>query len=112
MHRTWQRLSFSLPGRTGKSKEDVAKEILRYFVRHPDAADSLLGIARWRLFQEEVHRSVGITEEALQWLVEEGYLRKIPAAGVEDIFRINPAKTRQAKSFLDERPNGENPANK
>jgi hypothetical protein len=93
-------LGLPLKRGTKKSKEEVAKEILSYFVRHPDAADTFLGIARWRLLHEDVHRSVGLTEEALTWLVEQGYLRRIPMPGIEGIFQINPEKVREARDFI------------
>jgi hypothetical protein len=36
----------------------VAKEILSYFLRNPNASDNLLGIARWRLMNESVRHNV------------------------------------------------------
>ena len=105
-------MSLSSPSGTRKSKEDVAKEILHYFVQHPDAADNFLGIARWRLLQEEVHRNVEITEEALKWLVEQGYLQRVPVKGLEDIFQINPGKVREAKVFINEQQDDVDPTTK
>ena len=88
-----------------KSSEAVAKEILSYFLRNPQAADSLTGIARWRLLEEAVQRSVTKTEAALQWLLEQGYLRQVQIHGGEGVFSLNPEKRREAESFLDQRAN-------
>src|SRR3974390_3096486 len=59
----------------------VAREILGYFLLNPEAADSLTEIARWRLMQETVRRTVESTQEALNWLTTEGYLREESRAG-------------------------------
>ena len=84
-----------------KSSEAVAREILDYFLRHPEAADSLTGVARWRLLEQAVERSVATTETALQWLLEQGYLRQRQIAGGERIFQLNPEKRRDAELFLE-----------
>jgi len=99
-----------LPNGTGKSKEEVAREILNYFLQHPETADNFLGIARWRLLQEEVHRSVGITAEALRWLIAEGYLHRVPVEGLEEIFKLNPEKIRDAQDFIGRRQDGKDAA--
>jgi hypothetical protein len=78
----------------------VAREILSYFLRNPNAADSLTEIARWRLMQEMVRRSVETTEAALNWLVSEGYVREETRRGTERIFQFNPARREDAESFL------------
>jgi hypothetical protein len=85
-----------------KSNETVAREILDYFLRNPETADSLTGIARWRLLEEAVQRSVAKTEGALRWLLEQGYLRQVRMRGSEGIFRLNPEKLRDARLFLEQ----------
>jgi hypothetical protein len=80
----------------------AAKEILSYFLRHPEAADTLTEIARWRLMQATVRRSVETTEGALGWLISEGYLREETRAGTERIFQLNTTRRKDAESFLRE----------
>jgi hypothetical protein len=65
-------------------------EILSYFTRNPEAADSLEGIVRWRLLDEVIYRSYQETEAALGWLVERGYLIETSMPGIKPIFRLNP----------------------
>lgn len=89
-----------LPTRTGKSQQEVAGEILSYFLRNPEAADNLVGIARWRLLEEAVHRTVAATESALRWLIAQGYLQEVPVQGTETIFQLNPEKREEAELFL------------
>jgi hypothetical protein len=83
----------------------VAKDILRYFLRNPEAVDSMTEIARWRLMQEAVRRSVEDTQAALNWLIEEGYMREETRAGTERLFLLNPERRADAESFVeDKRP--------
>ncbi len=81
--------------------EQVAKQILSYYLRNPSAADSLEGIAQWRLLEEAIHRNVVETEGALQWLVNEQYLIETAQAHSGKLYRLNPEKLREANSLLD-----------
>lgn len=78
----------------------MIKEILSYFLRNPDAADSLTEIARWRLMQETVRYTVESTQDALNWLIAEGYVREETRVGAERIFQLNPTRREDAESFL------------
>lgn len=76
------------------------REVLEYFTRNPEAADSLEGIARWRLREETIHRGVDEINEALQWLVAEGFLVEESPQGRSPIFRFNRTKLDEARQFL------------
>ena len=81
--------------------QNVVRQILSYFVHSLRTADTLEGIARWRLLQERVRYSVRQTEAALRWLVEKGFLEDVfPAASRSSIFRLNPNRLGDAKRFL------------
>jgi len=82
----------------------AAKEILTYFLRNPEAADTLTEIARWRLMHETVRRSVEATENALNWLISEGYVREETRVGTQRIFQLNPERRADAESFLEDEP--------
>lgn len=84
----------------GRPPPEIAEDILRYFLRNPRAADDLEGIARWRLAEVTIDRSVEETNHCLQWLVERGFLLKVSLAGSGEIFRLNPEERASAKSFL------------
>ena len=79
---------------------EMAKEILRYFLRNPRAADSLEGVARWRLLEDAVRRRVESTERALRWLVHHGFLREMSTTGTGAIFSLNPERQAEAERFL------------
>jgi hypothetical protein len=80
----------------------LVKDILRYFLRNPEAVDSLTEIARWRLMQETVRRCVEDTQVALRWLTAEGYMREETRVGTESLFQLNPERRQDAQSFVEE----------
>lgn len=77
-----------------------AREILAYFLRNPAAADSLEGIAQWRLLEQAIHRTIYETEGALTWLVEQGYLIEVEESHSRRLFRLNPEKYEAAGELL------------
>lgn len=83
-----------------KREPHLAREVLRYFLRHDEAADDLRGIATWRLTEEALHRRVVDTESALRWLVERRFLSEERTATSGPIFRLNASRRREAAEFL------------
>ena len=75
----------------------MAKEILSYFLRNPHAADSLEGIASWRLLEETIHRRVEDARRALDWLVAEGYLKEMVSGGTAPLYSLDQEKRREAQ---------------
>lgn len=89
-----------MPSRKVRNELAVPKEILSYFLRHPEAADDLEGVARWRLLNERIDRSVEETKSALDWLVKKGYLTKATRAGAATMYHLNKQDSAKAKAFL------------
>lgn len=85
-----------------KNREELAREILAYFLRNPQCVDDLKGIANWRLLDQMIHRAVHDTGEAVDWLVSKGYLDANVPAGADRIFRLNKKKRDQARHFVKE----------
>jgi hypothetical protein len=83
-----------------KTVPERAKEVLSYFLRNPQAADSLEGVARWRLMEQRVHGSVEETDETLAWLVSQGFLLEESPVGAAPLFRLNRAQAAQAERFV------------
>ena len=82
------------------SQEETARSILRFFLESPGQVESFAGIARWRLLEEQVRRSVKRTEEALQWLVSQEFL--LPdTVGSRPVYRLNPNKIEEAKRLVE-----------
>lgn len=80
--------------------EPTAKDVLSYFLRNPERVESLTGLARWRLMQESVRRSVESTRSAVDWLIAEGYLKEEVREGTEPLLRLDPEKRKDAEDLL------------
>jgi len=76
-----------------------AREILDYFLRNPQAADSLEGVARWRLLEGTIQRGVEEISQALGWLVAQGFLTEEPVTGSGPLFSLNHERTPEAERF-------------
>ena len=88
----------SLP--TSQESENLAREILAYFLRNPQCADDLHGITRWRLLDQMIHHALQDTRAALDLLVTNGYLTKEGITGSNPVFRLNTDKRSEALSFV------------
>jgi hypothetical protein len=75
-------------------------DILSYFLRNPQAADDLEGLARWRLPREVIHRTVEEISRALERLVQQGFLLKLVPRGSEPRFCLNSQKRPEAEELL------------
>ena len=84
------------------NEPELVETVLSYFIRHPQAADSLEGIARWRLLDESVRHTVTATREALDWLVARGVLQQVRGPGLQPVFSFVSAKKEEAEQLLAE----------
>jgi hypothetical protein len=62
----------------------IAREIARYLVEHPDAADTLDGIRRWWLTRQRYEDATVLVQRAVELLVREGAAvgRKMPDGNI------------------------------
>lgn len=80
-----------------------AREILEYYLANPRTADTLDGIAEWRLLEDLVHRRVEETDAALHWLVTRGYLRRVIASmAAPPLYRLNADRVDDAAQLVRE----------
>lgn len=79
-----------------------AREILKYCLDNPLIADTLEGIASWRLIEDIVHQRVTETQEALQWLVDKGYIDRTLRAIGPPVYKLNPNRRTDAERLLRE----------
>ena len=70
-------------------KEEIAKKILDYLRKNPDAGDTLEGITSWWLESERVEHAVDEVTEALNILLKKGAVIKIRYKSATDIYRLN-----------------------
>jgi len=82
------------------AEPEIARQVLNYFVRNPRAADTLEGIARWRLLEEQLQNSLRQTDAAITWLVEQGYLEVVQPVSSVRLYRLDPLRQKDALHFL------------
>lgn len=78
----------------------LAREVLRYCMKHPKAADTAEGFARWRLGGDPAPRSRVQVEEALAWLATAGLMREVGVPGGASVYALDPAEAEAARRFL------------
>ena len=96
-----------LPREIPTPTSKLAKEILSYFLRNPQAADSLEGVTRWRLLEERVHRQLEDTDQALGWLVRRGFLVRFSSAWTGAVYKLNQENRSEAERLLAKTKKGE-----
>ena len=65
----------------------VAREIERYLLSHPAAADSLVGVAKWWLAHQRYSDALAIVQEALDYLIANGCVVRTKNTDGTCIFR-------------------------
>ena len=69
---------------------NIAREILRYLERHPDAKDTLEGIAQWWLPPQERARGHQDIARAVAWLCAHDLLLETRRVGVPPYYQRHP----------------------
>jgi hypothetical protein len=77
-----------------------AREILQHYLANPQTADSLEGIAEWRLLDDFVQRRVEETRNALEWLVEQGFLMRTAGRVAPPVYRLNQHTITEAARLI------------
>lgn len=79
---------------------DIAWAILRYLESHPEAKDTLDGIAHWWLRREWSERLLGDVERAVALLVSRGLVLETQRQGVPPYYGLNPQKQGEISRLL------------
>lgn len=69
-------------------KEGLARRLLDYLEKNPDAGDTLEGIAHWWLEQQRVEQVVDEVAEALDYLVQIGVVQVHKLRGGVPIYKV------------------------
>jgi hypothetical protein len=85
---------------TRDNASQIGYEILSYLLEHPDAMDTLEGIVRWWLMEQNIRRQTSRVRRALDDLVNSGFVfeQKMPHSGTG--FRLNRDRYEEILSFL------------
>lgn len=70
-------------------RSQIARAILNYLREHPDAQDTLAGIAEWWLPEEKIKTRIVVVREALTQLVDEGLVLERTGKDSQTHYRIN-----------------------
>ena len=73
--------------------EEVAHVVARYLLAHPDASDTLDGIARWWLSRQRRDDARDLVQAALDLLVERGVVERRTTADGVTLFRSARSRT-------------------
>lgn len=91
---------FYLAPRDSNIDFELVEDVLRYFTRNPNAADTVEGLARWRLVDEVIHSNLEHVAEAVAWLVSQGMLVEESTSPLTKVVRLNEQELGQIKRFL------------
>jgi hypothetical protein len=69
---------------------EIARAILRYLETHPEAKDTLEGIAQWWLWLELPEQRLEDVERAVAVLASKGLILEARREGVPPYYRLNP----------------------
>jgi hypothetical protein len=78
-----------------------AREILKHYLENPHTADTLEGIATWRLIEDIVRARVREIDEALEWLVSQGYLKRSASRGAAPpLYTLNDERRAEGQRLI------------
>ena len=87
----------------GLTRSQVARAILDYLHQHPDAQDTLAGIAEWWLADEVKTRTVTI-KAALDELIEKGFVLAQKGQDLQIRYRVNEQRLDDIEELLKQAP--------
>jgi hypothetical protein len=74
--------------------------ILNYLLKHPEARDTVKGIAKWWMLSERIDWTIERVDQALASLVGKELVLVSKYEGQEPIYRLNRQKLEEIKSRL------------
>ena len=81
-------------------KSQIAREILTYLEKHPDAQDTLAGIVQGWLSGQGGKHKPAFVHEVVKDLVLEGTILESKTPGSDTVYRLNVAKRNRMKELL------------
>lgn len=83
-----------------QTRSQVARAILDYFAKHPDAQDTLSGIAHWWLTDEKVKTRTVTIKEALDDLIVDGFVLAQRGKDSQIRYRVNEPRLDEIDALL------------
>lgn len=78
----------------------VILQILRYWIKCPDAKDGCDGIHRWWLPDDALNQGKDNVESALNFLVSKGWVRKRKTKSAKEIYSLNKYRLNEIEKFM------------
>jgi len=85
------------------SVDEIARAILQYLAGHPDAKDTLEGIAQWWLLKQWTEQRVVDVQQAVSVLVSEGLITETRREGSPPHYGVNKHKEAEMGEMLKDR---------
>lgn len=84
-------------------RDEIQLEILHHLAAHPEAEDTLEGIAEWWLLERTIERRLREVEAALERLVAEGLLERRGGADARSRYRLSDRRGDEFPRLLADR---------
>lgn len=78
----------------------IALSILDYLVKHPDAKDTLTGIASWWLLRDYVDKLLQQVSHAIDFLVAQDLIKTRDLQDHTRIFELNPERLQDIELII------------
>jgi hypothetical protein len=78
----------------------LSHEVLNYLLQHPEAQDTIEGIAEWWLLQQRICNVVGNLELAIEDMVKKGFLLASEREDGRLCYRLNRDREREIRGHL------------
>jgi len=82
-------------------ESNITYEIMGYLLKNPEAAGTLNAITEWWLLEQKIIYEMCRVKEALDELVENGFVLKLKGADSGVYYRINKEKEAEIKDLIE-----------
>jgi hypothetical protein len=83
-------------------KEEIARAVLSYLARNPEAQDTLPGIIEWWLLDHQIRTRTAEVKKVVDQLVSERLILKRKGSDLQTHYRINPRRQRRIAALIEE----------
>ena len=84
-----------------RKEEETARRILSYLLKHPEARDTIEGMTRWWLLEEEIHERLAEISQGLSSLVRQGLILEERRGASLPLYRLNPDKRDEVRTLVE-----------
>jgi len=84
-------------------KHEIELEILAYFLKNPDAQDTLEGIVGWWLLETYIRKQSALVKKALSDLVDQELIIAIQNVNAQIQYQVNKEKIQEIRERIKDR---------